>query len=198
MSAMNLNSVKIGADGTIPAGTIFPVQLIHAMIANGVFVFAAVIAILALMGFGTDTTPDDGDFSLVGIFTFVTMALAVVVYTLAFLLARMLHGPHRLFAALETENRSELLTRSLRLIIHAGLLQVMFIESAAMMGLVTILLALINGVLAVEPAYLLNGLTSLVFLAYAVTNFPTRARLARRATALLAEAQSKTRHYETP
>jgi hypothetical protein len=148
-------------------------QIIHAASGVSVLIFLTVVVLFAFAD--TARVPAQSEVNFIWTLTFADGIVAIVCYLLGGYLFTTQFKADRLRA--EAAKSQMPAGSTVALIRRALILRLVLFEAAALVGLATLLLAAMSGVLASDTLALLNGLPSLLFFLFLALNFPTRARI---------------------
>lgn len=147
-------------------------QLMHVASAAGVFVFAAVVGLPSLLSAGQARQAGPEDIRLALILSAFHAAFLVGVLAFGSSVSKLLlrpraHGPD------EPSDGAELWVARIG---GSMMVRLALLEGAAMFGLVTLFIGVLNGAALQQPRLGLNAVSAGVMIAYAAQNFPTAER----------------------
>ncbi len=151
-------------------------RLIHAAIMVGPMLFSMIIIALASQQTG-ELAPLPSDVEIIDTLSMVHAGIVLAAFLLSSYLSAVLFSPDRLGNEEELTTAEMLASKCVALQRAAAIARLAILEGAALFGLTICLLAVVNHVMQTEPLYWFNAASTVFFLVYAVTVFPTRESL---------------------
>ena len=147
--------------------------IVQIALTAGPFLFLAVVVLLSLTHEVADAQEVVPPFDLLDLLSLIHVGVALVMLPLALLvMPRLLLGQ-----AARGTSRLGAVARLVGSLQAVCIVRLALAESAALFGILIVMLAVLQGALAERPIYWANTASCLVLLAVSVATFPTRDRL---------------------
>ncbi len=164
-------------------GSVRVLQIIFLALAAGILVFG--FAIILLVSHRAPAVVDSSLLSIMNTMSILNIAFAAVAIAAGKFISDRQFSEANLAGAVTKSFRNKAgasldlspAQRCLAVIRIAFILRVALMEMAAYLGLAVTMMAAVNGIGAIEPAYFMNAATTLPVLAYILINFPTAEKI---------------------
>lgn len=148
-----------------------PLQFIYVGLGVTTFFFALIIVFVSSLQIPSTENADGTDSGLILALTIVHFAIALGSFFVApMLFKRQLANA----SSAATNGNADGCFAAIR---TAMIVRVAIVEASAQLGIVVCFIAATNGVLAQNPSYWINLLTTLLLLAFLIITFPTRKKI---------------------
>ena len=162
----------------VEGGNLRGMQILQGAFAAGVAGFAMIVVVLHVVGMGPEEPVPAAENCMLPILTLVHAVVTLSSWALAFVLFPMLlRQGGRSQGSRSPESAEDPAGRLLGNLRGATILRAAILEAAALLGLIVCLLGVLQGEIAENPLYWLNGLSAFAFIVFAVLTFPTEERL---------------------
>lgn len=158
--------------GVLTDANVLTLRVIHIAIAAGVLLFCGVVLFLYVSMASEVRTVGEDEFQLIQLASFAHLVVAFTAYAAANFLFNIQFKEDKL--SVQSETPAE---QCLTMIRSALILRIALYEAPALFGIVVCLLAIMNGVLYVQPLVALNLITTLILLGLVVNTMPSKERL---------------------
>jgi hypothetical protein len=165
------------SDTDVPQNYLRVMQTLHLGIGLAIIPMSIMIPVVA----GT-APPSEGDYNTIKLLTQIHVVIFLgTILASSFVSARMMHGPTTQLHSAGAGNKDLAWSSWLESYKNTHIVSLALREGPAFLGLVTLLLASINGVLWEDPFFWVNYFSSALFVLYLVLSFPTAEKIAAAA-----------------